>query len=90
MDSTDVEIGHVPYVDFKTAFASLHERIYVKRKSLAHEAEVRAIFKRLSMESPPVGLMMPVDLELLVKAVVASPFASLWLHSLLEKTKYLS
>lgn len=85
-DQTDVEIGHVQYVDFKTAFAGPYERIYVKRKSLAHEAEVRAVFKRMSMENPPAGLMVPVDLEQLVMAVVVSPFAPPWLHALLEKT----
>ena len=85
-DHTDVEIGHVQYVDFKTAFAGLHERIYTKRKSLAHEAEVRAVFKRMSMKDPPVGLMMATDLEQLVKMMVPSPFAPPWLHALLEKT----
>lgn len=84
-DEADVEIGHVQYLDFKTAFAGPYERIFTKRKSLNHEAEVRAVFKRMSMKDPPNGLMMSVDLEQLVKSVVPSPFSPPWLHGLLDK-----
>lgn len=80
----DVEIAYVQYVDFKTAFAGPYERIFTKRKSLAHEAEVRAVLKRMSMDDPPQGVMMATDLEKLIKAVVPSPFAPPWLHALLE------
>ncbi len=85
-DAADVEVAHVQYLDFKTAFAGPYERIYTKRKSLAHEAEVRAVLKRLSIEDPPAGLMLQVDLHELVQGVVPSPFAPPWLHDLIEKT----
>lgn len=81
-----IEVAHVQYVDFKTAFAGPYERIYTKRKSLAHEAEVRAVLKRFSMEDPPAELMLLVDLHELVRGVVSSPFAPPWLHDLIGKT----
>ncbi len=79
-------IGHVHYRDFKTGFAGPYERIFTKRKSLSHEAEVRAVFERQSMKEPPVGMLMPVDLAELVHAVVPSPFAPSWLGDLIAKT----
>jgi len=82
----DVEIAHVQYLDFKTAFAGPYERIFTKRKSLSHEAEVRAVFRRRSVKDPPAGLTMPVDLKQLVHAIVPSPFSPPWLPSLLART----
>jgi hypothetical protein len=35
-----VKIGRVQHVDFKRGFAGLHDRIFWKRKSLIHEAEL--------------------------------------------------
>lgn len=82
----DVEIARVRYIDFKTAFAGPYERIFTKRKSLSHEAEVRAVFCRWPLTDPPAGLMMPVHLEKLVHAIVPSPFSPPWLLSLLART----
>lgn len=80
-----IEIGHVQYLDFKTAFAGPYERIFAKRKSLSHEAEVRAVFERMPMNDPPPGFLVPIDLERLVHAIVPSPFAPPWLHELIAK-----
>jgi hypothetical protein len=80
------QIGHVQYLDFKTAFAGPYERIFTKRKSLSHEAEVRAVFERMPMKDPPTGILMPVDLKQLVHAIVPSPFAPPWLQELIAKT----
>jgi hypothetical protein len=82
----DVEIAHVQYLDFKTAFAGPYERILTKRKSLSHETEVRAVFRHRLVTDPPAGLMMPVDLRKLVHAIVPSPFSPPWLLSLLART----
>ena len=80
-----VQIGHVQYLDFKTAFAGPYERVFTKRKSLSHEAEVRAVFERLSIKDSPPRILMPIDLKQLVHTVVPSPFAPPWLHELIAK-----
>ena len=84
-ESADVEIAFVRYVDFKTAFAGPYERIFTKRKSLAHEAEVRAVFKRDFRDDPSHGIMIETDLKKLIKAVIPSPFGPSWLCALLER-----
>lgn len=82
----EIELGRVQYLDFRTAFAGPYERIFSKRKSLSHEAEVRAVITNRSMRNPPAGLLLPVNLHLLVLAVIPSPFAPPWLQGLIEKT----
>jgi hypothetical protein len=57
-----------------------------KRKSLAHEAEVRAVLKRFSMDEPPAGVTVKVDIQELVQCIVPSPFAPPWLHGIIAKT----
>lgn len=82
----EIELGRVQYLDFRTAFAGPYERIFSKRKSLSHEAEVRAVINNRFMRDPPAGLLLPVNLSQLVLAVIPSPFAPSWLHGLVEKT----
>jgi hypothetical protein len=42
-DCSQVRLGRVLYIDYRTGFAGTNDRIFWKRKSLAHEAEVRAV-----------------------------------------------
>lgn len=84
-DDPNIEIGYVKYVDYRTAFAGFHDRIFWKRKSLSHEAEVRAVVKRRNSRDVP-GLSLAVNIQALLLAVVPSPFAPAWFSSLLEAT----
>lgn len=82
-----IKLGRVQYVDFTKGFAGLHDRIYWKRRSLSHEAEVRAVIQRFGLYVPEdVGLAMPVDVQKLLLSVVPSPFAPGWFASLVEST----
>src|ERR1700730_18076857 len=82
-DDPQIRLGRVQYVDFRKAFAGFHDRIYWKRKSLSHEAEVRAVIQHFDVQEN-LGLAMPVDLQKLLLSVVPSPFAPRWFTSLVE------
>lgn len=78
-----VRLGKVRYLDFRTEYAGVHDRIFCKRKSLSHESEVRLVTRRLH-SSPPKGWLSPVDLSTLVVSIVPSPFAPEWFVPLLQ------
>lgn len=80
--NTPVSLGRVQYVDFRTSFAGFHDRIFWKRKSLSHEAEVRAVIARGPSEDRS-GVAVPVNLSELIEVVVPSPFAPAWFLTLL-------
>jgi hypothetical protein len=83
-DNPDIQIGRVQYIDFRKKFAGTHDRIFWKRKSLSHEAEVRAVIKRFE-QTEEEALLMPVDLSKLIRAVVVSPFAPTWFDEVLKE-----
>jgi hypothetical protein len=83
-DNPDIQIGRVQYIDFGKKFAGTHDRIFWKRKSLSHEAEVRAVIKRFR-ETKEEAILIPVDLSKLIKAVVVSPFAPMWFDDVLRE-----
>jgi hypothetical protein len=85
-DDPQIRLGHVQYVDFRHGFADFHDRIFWKRKSLSHEAEVRAVILKRQLSEPPTGLFMQTDLRKLLRSVVPSPFAPGWFPSVLEAT----
>lgn len=77
-----IEIGRVQYVDFRKSYAGFHDRIFWKRSSLRHEAEVRAVFKqRFTQEC--CGVARSIDIRALCVSVVPSPFAPAWFPALL-------
>jgi hypothetical protein len=80
-----IKLGRVQYVDFRKAFAGFYDRIYWKRRSLSHEAEVRAVIQRLDVQED-VGLAISIDIQKLLLSVVPSPFAPGWFASLIEST----
>jgi hypothetical protein len=81
-EDLSVEIGRVEYVDFRTEFAGVNDSIFRKRKSLQHEQEVRAVVRDRS-ENKSLGISRPVNLTALAKEVVISPFAPVWIESIL-------
>lgn len=80
-----IKLGRVQYVDFHKEFAGFHDRIFWKRRSLSHEAEVRAVIQRLDVQED-VGLAISIDIQKLLLSVVPSPFAPGWFASLVEST----
>src|SRR5207244_969744 len=63
-----VKIGKVQYIDFANGFAGIHERIFAKRKSLSHEAEVRLVIQEFH-STGDLGKAIPVNLESLMVTV---------------------
>lgn len=85
--SFDVKFGYVQYVDFAKHFAGTYDRIFWKRASFRHEAEVRAVIaKDWTNTSSESGLHVRVDLSQAVKAIVTSPFAPRWFDSVVKET----
>jgi hypothetical protein len=83
----EIKFGHVQYVDFATGFAGTYDRIFWKRASLKHEAEVRGVISRMPWEeSEEPGLLVPINLDRGIQSVVTSPFAPAWFGSLVEAT----
>lgn len=84
-DDPLVAIGRVKYIDFRKEFAGPNDAIFRKRHSLSHEREVRAVISSRE-NNGTLGIHRPVDLNLLIREVVISPFASGWFEALLKET----
>jgi len=85
-DCFDIKFGHVQYLNFAEGFAGTYDRIFWKRASLSHEAEVRAVITKRPMSvSDEPGLLVPVDLSWALKAVVTSPFAPRWFDAVVRE-----
>jgi hypothetical protein len=76
-------VGRVHYVDFRTDYADLQERIFCKRLSLAHENEVRAVIQG-NLDSSIGGRLVLCELASLIECVVVSPFAPPWFPEIAE------
>lgn len=86
-DDYRIKYGHVQYVDFRERFAGTYDRIFWKRKSLSHEAEVRAVIQKdWYSKSDDSGIVLPADLQCLIREVVVSPFAPSWFEDVLKET----
>jgi hypothetical protein len=77
-DGEVIRFGCVNYIDFKKRFAGTYDRVFYKRKSLSHEAEVRGVLNSGRSSPDAVGVSVPIDLERLADRVVVSPFAPTW------------
>lgn len=85
----EVKFGHVQYIDFSKEFAGTYDRIFWKRKSLSHEAEVRGVLEdRRGEHEPPPGILIDVDLVKMIRQLIVSPFAPNWFQATLEKTMH--
>lgn len=84
-DERPVYIYEVEYLDFSGPFKEtlpFHSG-YAKRKSFAHERELRAcIF--VSEEDTSPGAYVAVDLELLIEAVFVAPESEPWIRDVAE------
>jgi hypothetical protein len=74
-----IHIGRVNYIDYRTSFpADVNDLFFYKRKSYAHEREVRAVVQDAGDEPSyrqTKGLSVPVDLRTLIEGVYISPKA---------------
>ena len=94
--SEDIYIGKVSYVDYKSEIVpegNVFSLFLHKRKSFAHEHEVRAISLRFSRGDEVSqklrngsldGVYYEVDLSLLIKEVFVAPFALDWFLELVN------
>lgn len=83
-DQHDVKFGHVQYINFREHFAGTYDRIFWKRNSLAHEAELRGVIHDWRRDQPEArGIAVPIDLRFMHR-VVMSPFAPSWFEGVLK------
>jgi hypothetical protein len=83
----EIRFGHVQYVDFSKAFAGTYDRIFWKRKSLSHEAEVRGVIQRhFENEEGLSGVLVKADPAKLIQTLIVSPFAPPWFEKVLKET----
>ena len=86
-DSFCIKFGHIQYVNFAERFAGTYDRIFWKRDSLSHEAEVRAVTtKDWQNSSNELGVLVPLDMSLAISSVVTSPFAPRWFDAVVRET----
>ena len=79
----DVRGGFVQYVDYSKAFAGTYDKLFWKRSSLSHEAEVRIVHTyNLGSVPDATGVSVPMDINTALEAVIVSPFAPDWFFEL--------
>jgi hypothetical protein len=97
-----VFIGLVKYIDYDKDFLPEGNAFYPfmhKRKSFAHEKEVRIVNQKLPITDKGIqvgikneqqGYSVPIDLEALIEKVYVAPTAESWYFKLVEEilTKY--
>jgi len=91
-----IHIGMATYIDYATEWIRKGTPFLHKRKSFAHEKELRALMcrwpplrsdKRGSDWANPAisdGIHVPVDLEKLISRVIVAPKSPPWLYRLVE------
>jgi hypothetical protein len=77
-----IKIGRIQYIDLGSTYAGVNDAFWRKRKSFAHEREVRALLHDFSgIEG---GLLVPCDLDVLIEDVFVSPKSPSWLTPLVN------
>lgn len=83
----DVRGGFVQYVDYSKAFAGTYDKLFWKRLSLSHEAEVRIVHQQTQISEPEVfGVSVPLDINNALDAIIVSPFAQDWFVDVVRET----
>ena len=77
-----ISIGRVVYIDLRKGYTNINNSFWRKRKSFAHEKEVRAIV--VDRECSDTGKTIDCDLSLLLEEVFLSPSAPGWFKSLVK------
>lgn len=94
------KIKYINYKDFFIPEGNVFAPFFHKRKSYSHERELRAAFMLnshiagigdMSLETP-LGIYVPVDIQLLIKRIYLAPGSSSWfsqlINSILDKYEY--
>jgi hypothetical protein len=71
-----IRIGRVMYIDLGKGYAGINDSFWRKRKSFAHEKEVRAIV--VDRECNDMGKIIGCDLTNLIEEIFVSPSAPSW------------
>jgi len=83
----DVRGGFIQYVDYSKAFAGTYDKLFWKRSSLSHEAEVRIVHRQTQLpETEVFGVSVPLNLDNAFDAIVVSPFAQDWFVDVVRET----
>ena len=94
INDSEVMIGRVTYANYETAFLPGDSYFWYKRKSFEHEREVRIMIEATDEQrkefadiykEKTFALTLPVDLEVLIKNVYVSPYASGWVKDVVEE-----
>jgi len=102
IDDETIYLGKVKYIDYDTEYinaGNILEAFMHKRKSFAHEQEVRALVSKwptsekgidFTRETIEHGLQIKVDIETLIERIFVAPSAPTWLADLATAiiTKY--
>lgn len=93
-ETHDIYIGKVKYIDYskeRIPEGNVYAPFLYKRKSFAHENEVRAVVQPIWPSSEPLvgsppsfenGMPVPIDLSALVEEVYVSPTSPTWIGAL--------
>ena len=79
-----VHIGRVRYLDYQKEKLPDDNELYpfmYKRKSFAHENEIRALIYD-EKEAEKSGIFIPVDVTRLIEKIYVAPTAESWIHDL--------
>lgn len=78
----DVTIRPIKYIDYSKGFVGSNDVYWYKRKSFAHENEVRAIVYEPNSYGE-LGILKSVDLTKLIKSIYISPYAPRWFYEMI-------
>ena len=83
----DVRGGFVQYIDYSKAFSGTYDKLFWKRSSLSHEAEVRLVHQHTPLAERDVfGVSVPMEINTALEAIVVSPFAQDWFVDVVQET----
>lgn len=92
--TAQVHVGTVHYIDPDTEAIPTNNLFWPllhKRRAFAYERELRAVTRfegagsGMGIPEPPVGIAIPVDLRLLIDAVVVGPDQAEWFYESVER-----
>ena len=77
-----IDIGKVKYIDYNKRFSSVNGAYWYKRKSFAHEREVRAVLRNHDTQAS--GVSVPVNIHTLIDKIYISPYAPKWFEEVVN------
>lgn len=87
-EEKDIEISKVAYIDYNEDFMPEGNLFYWglhKRKSFAHEREIRCLFLNQKEICDCPGVYIKVDIEELIEKIYISPYAPIYVQSTLNE-----